>query len=191
MPPIPCCCCGCSTPRGITGKIAVHSFQQSDQFKRAQRLAASPEKSPGDAARQTSREKRAQRLAASPEKSPCKRFQRPSGVEGAQRLAASPEKSLGKSSRILDTHSAGCSTPRGITGKIAEGFDAPCNCACGCSTPRGITGKIAPKSNACALNSASAQRLAASPEKSPSKESQRFFGIRCSTPRGITGKIAR
>jgi len=60
----------CSTPRGITGKIAKDANRVIAGLDCAQRLAASPEKSL-NASSITSRSSiRAQRLAASPEKSP-------------------------------------------------------------------------------------------------------------------------
>ena len=63
-------------------------------------------------------------------------------IGGAQRLAASQEKSLSCSS-LHRVHQRQCSTPRGITGKIAIEFGERDSCAARCSTPRGITGKIA------------------------------------------------
>ena len=85
----------------------------------------------------------------------------------AQRLAASQEKSPCDLSIDIGFRDR-CSTPRGITGKIAVFcvIDRPPGRLC--STPRGITGKIAPTPSA--------------------YRSTRL--IPCSTPRGITGKIA-
>ena len=109
----------CSTPRGITGKIALSASCDSRHSACAQRLAASQEKSPRtlttpmrriavlNASRHHRKNRRhacdfsrrfvirAQRLAASQEKSPtgsdcCLE----SLLAGAQRLAASQEKSL-------------------------------------------------------------------------------------------------
>ena len=85
---------------------------------------------------------------------------------GAQRLAASQEKSQIVERCISDSRCT-CSTPRGITGKIACSISTARYGSLKCSTPRGITGKIArPACTACGISSS------------------------CSTPRGITGKIA-
>jgi len=205
----------CSTPRGITGKIATLTNSTDTTPGGAQRLAASPEKSrfqpsrvrrkspvlnasrhhrknratprlPSTTAgevlnasrhhrknRARSRRARipipkgAQRLAASPEKSRSKSGWEYNPDGCAQRLAASPEKSrIGEF--VQSPHAVSCSTPRGITGKIAICLRvAPVKCST-CSTPRGITGKIA---CLCGQEASSgpmgAQRLAASPEKSP------------------------
>src|SRR6266508_1007727 len=59
-----------------------------------------------------------------------------------------------------------CSTPRGITGKIAVRFRDSRQPRASCSTPRGITGKIASHDPAIKDAEEGAQRLAASPEKS-------------------------
>jgi len=59
-----------------------------------------------------------------------------------------------------------------------------------CSTPRGITGKIAHISGTVWSLERGAQRLAASPEKSLFNFSAFTLSSACSTPRGITGKIA-
>src|SRR5262245_50298398 len=61
--------------------------------------------------------------------------------KGAQRLAASQEKSPMAS--LLNEGGVKCSTPRGITGKIAPACFARKSVPPTCSTPRGITGKIA------------------------------------------------
>jgi len=62
--------------------------------------------------------KRAQRLAASPEKSLLSLQKKPLNCGmSAQRLAASPEKSL--AIPVSPKWFSLCSTPRGITGKIA------------------------------------------------------------------------
>ena len=111
----------CSTPRGITGKIAMsHGRARISLNPRAQRLAASQEKSPVAAARTLARFACAQRLAASQEKSPLMLRQADAAdLDSAQRLAASQEKSLveeGSAHKIATV----CSTPRGITGKIAS-----------------------------------------------------------------------
>jgi len=108
----------CSTPRGITGKIAFPAIASKKKITSAQRLAASPEKS-RDAA-------------------PAQYHSR----RGAQRLAASPEKSRSITSRSYP-NPQGCSTPRGITGKIAQQKWLGIQPRRLCSTPRGITGKIA------------------------------------------------
>ncbi len=90
----------------------------------------------------------------------------PSGIS-AQRLAASPEKSQGR--RYDGTRCRQCSTPRGITGKIADDLIGDCGENLQrCSTPRGITGKIAVPLSRWTYSWKSAQRLAASPEKSRS-----------------------
>jgi len=59
----------CSTPRGITGKIALSSGANFDHHASAQRLAASPEKSHCCGSKAGTDHCGAQRLAASPEKS--------------------------------------------------------------------------------------------------------------------------
>src|SRR5262245_24531753 len=58
------------------------------------------------------------------------------------------------------------------------------------STPRRITGKIASSPRLYRKAASGAQRLAASQEKSLSKDFIEGIINRCSTPRGITGKIA-
>ncbi len=87
----------CSTPRGITGKIARARDLRYCAACGAQRLAASPEKSPTHWYRYPNCALRAQRLAASPEKSQARlpRAVRNTSrsANSAQRLAASPEKS--------------------------------------------------------------------------------------------------
>ncbi len=182
---------GCSTPRGITGKIARAPATPMSTSICAQRLAASPEKSHTDeqwndfngistcstprgitgkiAPARTSKRRApssAQRLAASPEKSLfflrclCSLFRvlnasrhhrkNRTSTAGlcrcnfwrAQRLAASPEKSLSASETACSAVES-CSTPRGITGKIARRITTNIMSARRCSTPRGITGKIA------------------------------------------------
>src|SRR6266508_5650537 len=158
----------------------------------AQRLAASPEKSPSVAIWSHFAASGAQRLAASPEKSLARSSTTPASRAGAQRLAASPEKSpaCAASDRRARSRAqrraaspekspvpAGakftvtvrCSTPRGITGKIARSRHTRSQSVERCSTPRGITGKIAPAFDRQQDQQAGcAQRLAASPEKSPS-----------------------
>jgi len=92
----------CSTPRGITGKIASNLPCASPKVERAQRLAASQEKS-----RASSNSRRkflvcAQRLAASQEKSlGIGAFILPASYIGAQRLAASQEKSRKGKNRLV------------------------------------------------------------------------------------------
>jgi len=203
----------CSTPRGITGKIARHRATalhlpvlvlNASRHHRKNRKVEDTTELDADSA---------QRLAASPEKSPMISLATAVRIfNGAQRLAASPEKSQFRSvagrtrgrvlnasrhhrkNRALDlvrqnvprdvlnasrhhrknrpqqnlcvAFPQACSTPRGITGKIAvygrrRSVGHPL-----CSTPRGITGKIAMNFKPKFDHHFSAQRLAASPEKS-------------------------
>ncbi len=189
----------------------MRSYRLISSRRCAQRLAASPEKSPSAPGRVAFRPLRAQRLAASPEKSRCTTHPSNTCEPRAQRLAASPEKSRGRkwsNPSIPDVLNASrhhrknrrqsaehltfrqqCSTPRGITGKIAHLCGTPHvpptvlnasrhhrkNRFCcaehltfrqQCSTPRGITGKIAIESGPRPRGSRRAQRLATSPEKS-------------------------
>ena len=202
----------CSTPRGITGKIARHqgriaaqpkvlnasrhhrknrqeeealnlsAFAQVLNASRhhrknrvrstrcayrgrcAQRLAASQEKSPLERATKEYFTERAQRLAASQEKS---HFS--SGCEFrhcccAQRLAASQEKShLSKSSMTAFPFVLNASRHHRKNREAA--IDEWLREA-KCSTPRGITGKIARERGEVFFSTRSAQRLAASQEKS-------------------------
>jgi len=84
-------------------------------------------------------------------------------------LNASRHHRKNRASGFLGSGSASpCSTPRGITGKIASLTDFSRVLTDKCSTPRGITGKIA-----------------------RNRWLYGFWFIMCSTPRGITGKIAK
>ena len=178
----------CSTPRGITGKIAKINVGVFLAFQRAQRLAASPEKSHIDAALffgpvkvlNASRHHRKNRQA--------RILLGRRRTRGAQRLAASPEKSLIE--LITNSTARRCSTPRGITGKIAwRRFPA--------SSPLLSAQRLAASPEKSPVRDLrlqighqGAQRLAASPEKSPVIRPGLTSRHWCSTPRGITGKIA-
>ncbi len=156
----------------------------------AQRLAASPEKSPSVAIWSHFAASGAQRLAASPEKSLARSSTTPASRAGAQRLAASPEKSPACAAADRRARSRAqrlaASPEKSPVARMAESSQKET-----CSTPRGITGKIAPyvpeeeKRRPEVLNASRHHRK------------NRFgLGIRpavhveCSTPRGITGKIA-
>ena len=111
-------CHMCSTPRGITGKIALVRQAPSVDDTSAQRLAASQEKSLLFRNPLLRSATCAQRLAASQEKSLTTGIASLSTGESAQRLAASQEKSR-RRSVFITVRGNWCSTPRGITGKIA------------------------------------------------------------------------
>src|SRR5262249_32308165 len=156
---------------------------------------------------------RAQRLAASPEKSPARK---PNGKYASSVLNASRHHRKNRhSGRLMSCTSPECSTPRGITGKNAGNSFGPHINLNVLDAPRPqrnnrsylLRGEITP----CRC----AQRLAASPEKSlaprtvisqpkswvlnASRHHRKnrwpvlkavAFSAACSTPRGITGKIA-
>ena len=110
----------CSTPRGITGKIARSLALDSLSKRRsAQRLAASQEKSRVES----------KGIAVSRAVLNASRHHRKNRTPAAAKSALS----------VL------CSTPRGITGKIATVRPRASVWRNMCSTPRGITGKIAPR----------------------------------------------
>src|SRR5262249_56719729 len=132
--------------------------------------------------------RRAQRLAASQEKSHVN-----GRMEQSRAKCSTPRGITGKiaprvrtGKRLVET----CSTPRGITGKIGVSWEWLVEPHKQCSTPRGITGKIAYKFMYCEVHKSRAQRLAASQEKSPLFAVVVLEGALCSTPRRITGKIA-
>ena len=179
----------CSTPRGITGKIADVARRQFDRQCRAQRLAASQEKSLSHTSKTATE----------------------SCVLNASRHHRK-NRSVDRRAFPLPRR---CSTPRGITGKIALLPTPTSPPIVACSTPRGITGKIADVTGltcvySVVLNASrhhrknrcyfpvtqnnillSAQRLAASQEKSRAGVlGDLTMLVKCSTPRGITGKIA-
>ena len=159
----------CSTPRGITGKIAcLTSDCVPTHGSCAQRLAASQEKSLTRLVRATdlrpsvlnaSRHHRKNRTdftvpdcsttcrVLNASRHHRKNRNRPLAhsrclPKSAQRLAASQEKSLEQCLMSYLRHRL-CSTPRGITGKIAKLGSGESTYPGQCSTPRGITGKIA------------------------------------------------
>src|SRR5262249_7162552 len=107
----------------------------------------------------------------------------------AQRLAASQEKSREPTDQLHRVWQ--CSTPRGITGKIASNIAHTLLTISPCSTPRGITGKIA------AVGFQISRRIKNVLNASRHHRKNRSPGVAqaagrqpCSTPRGITGKIA-
>ena len=158
---------------------------------RAQRLAASQEKSHGGTSGTTSCSSGAQRLAASQEKSPHAKQRRLSFSMSAQRLAASQEKSQSLFGRHQLRTQQVLNASRHHRKNRTRGES--CSATMTCSTPRGITGKIASAGLFDKIGMSSAQRLAASQEKSHAQIIFRFHlrvQARCSTPRGITGKIA-
>ncbi len=202
----------CSTPRGITGKIAqLIEIIIDFMGLRAQRLAASPEKS----------------LNQGLLLNPIIGCSTPRGITGkiarapatpmstsicAQRLAASPEKShTDEQWNDACDFVLNASRHHRKNRPIKNAEEAASEV---CSTPRGITGKIAPSQERPLMAYPRAQRLAASPEKSLLRERRnderhqvlnasrhhrknRCFSCAvcvpcsaCSTPRGITGKIA-
>ncbi len=202
----------CSTPRGITGKIAGEVDPRAIKHIRAQRLAASPEKShftPGVEfdfllVLNASRHHRKNRIARQiifvvavkvlnasrhhrkNRTSECDRVQR---QDGAQRLAASPEKSrAGRGDGAEKACVLNASRHHRKNRKEAR-FRRDVNHVC--STPRGITGKIAryahqsPARSGVVLNASRHHR-----KNRGAPPSSRMCPSTCSTPRGITGKIA-
>ena len=108
----------CSTPRGITGKIAGKLTSNILQLPSAQRLAASQEKSHIDGLRWAFYAQCAQRLAASQEKSRFRVY--PLSAQGPLVLNASRHHRKNRTDPSGTIDQGGmCSTPRGITGKIA------------------------------------------------------------------------
>src|SRR6266542_4094670 len=178
----------CSTPRGITGKIASHDPAIKDAEEGAQRLAASPEKSLSGIQDRRPIHVCAQRLAASPEKSRLS-FNRLHYACPVLNASRHHRKNRATHRNHHRFHGPACSTPRGITGKIAQSrssleshhrvlnasrhhrknrtrMSSGMTLVTSCSTPRGITGKIARSRTRRKLRLRCAQRLAASPEKS-------------------------
>jgi len=203
----------CSTPRGITGKIACW-IAAGDGAEEVVLNASRHHRKNRASHRSTSRAAfGAQRLAASPEKSPANidgLFQ-PLPVLNASRHHRKNRRRF----RHQYCRSTRCSTPRGITGKIASRGQlsrrrssvlnasrhhrknrivgsAAVYRANECSTPRGITGKIAVG----AVGEGGREMkevLNASRHHRKNRFTGAVIGLSsrlCSTPRGITGKIA-
>src|SRR6266542_5159004 len=131
----------CSTPRGITGKIASRRPRNLAGVASAQRLAASPEKSQSV--------KRKAKVTASVLNASRHHRKNRCGhaahtllllrVLNASRHHRKNRRPLLSTKRSVQA----CSTPRGSTGKIAGRCGATYYQRKACSTPRGITGKIA------------------------------------------------
>ena len=145
----------CSTPRGITGKIARRVMSCHRRACRAQRLAASQEKSPRISTTSASVTDSAQRLAASQEKSLLLTLRRPSASDRAQRLAASQEKSHTRGRDVRSTLLVLNASRHHRKNRF--GHDSACSRRVTWASQESLDARILP---------IGAQRLAASQEKS-------------------------
>src|SRR5262245_52603945 len=148
----------CSTPRGITGKIDVDNWCVNNVLPSV--LTASPHqrKNPQHPPNfslamwpvlNASRHHRKNRIA------PCASLHPNCEVLNASRH----HRKNRRRPDVFTTPAPKCSTPRGITGKIANSAYENADRSKACSTPRGITGKIARVDRASTTQPSHAQRL--------------------------------